>query len=562
MAVATSCRVPVNVMSPTSLTNFFAQRRGLTLLLSLFLLNASLTFRNIWPTPAVWWAGDLSIELAIALLVVLFATRGGRAPSRRLLAALTTAWVIFVFGRYADVTTPALLGRSINLFWDVRFAKDVTAMFVKAAPIWGVLLATIAIVGLIGLLAWLGHRALRRVARAAADVQRERRIVAATAAVMVALFAVERVIGMQPPVLAFARPVTQTYAEQVRMVRDAMGAASRNLPDTPPLDSDLSLVAGADVMLMFMESYGAVTWQRPDFVERLTAPRAELTNAIADTGRSVVSGFVESPTYGGSSWFAHISLLSGLEIRDPNANALLMTQPRQTLVTAFARRGYRTIALMPGLWQAWPEGAFYGFQEMYGGERLAYKGPEFGWWALPDQYTLARFDERELERQPRPPLFVFFPTVSTHTPFTPTPPFQPDWPRMLTPHPFDDAVVTERFDQQPDWTNLSPSYGNAVAYAHEVLAGYLRKNRGRDLVIIVLGDHQPPALVSGEGQPWDVPVHIISSRPEILDRLRTFRFHDGLVPTERISKMHELLPTLLDAFGDRQPEPGRLALVR
>jgi hypothetical protein len=317
------------------------------------------------------------------------------------------------------------------------------------------------------------------------------------------------------------------------------------------------------VVLMFMESYGAVTRQRPDFVQRLAAPRADLEHAIYETGRSVVSGFVESPTFGGSSWFAHISLLSGVEIRDPDANALLMRQHRPTLVGAFAQHGFKTVALMPGMWGAWPEGAFYGFQAMYGGEQLAYKGPEFGWWALPDQYTLAKFDAEELTHPRRRPLFVFFPTVSTHTPFTPTPPYQPDWSRMLTPHPFDDNVVIERFDQVPDWTNLSPSYGNAVAYAHEVLAGYLRKNARRDLVLIVLGDHQPPALVSGEGQPWDVPVHIISSRPELLDRLRAFRFADGLAPpAERIAPMHELLPILLDAFGNREPEGGRVALAR
>jgi len=310
---------------------------------------------------------------------------------------------------------------------------------------------------------------------------------------------------------------------------------------------------------MFVESYGAVTWQRQDFVDRLRTPRAQLARDIRETGRSVVSGYVESPTYGGSSWFAHISLLSGLEIRDPNTNALLMTQQRETLVTAFARHGFRTVALMPGLWQAWPEGAFYGFQEIYGGERLAYKGPEFGWWALPDQYTLAKLDEL-VARQPRRPLFVFFPTVSTHTPFTPTPPFQSDWVRLLSDHPFDDRLIEQLFDNQPDWTNLSPSYGNAVAYAYEVIGGYLRKHTGRDVVLIVLGDHQPPALVSGTGQPWDVPVHIIASRPDILDRLKTLGFDDGLTPAAGpISKMHDLLPILLDAFGDREPDPGRLA---
>jgi phosphoglycerol transferase MdoB-like AlkP superfamily enzyme len=229
-----------------------------------------------------------------------------------------------------------------------------------------------------------------------------------------------------------------------------------------------------------------------------------------------------------------------------------MSQRRDTLVGLFARHGYKTVALMPGMWSPWPEGSFYGFQDMYGGERLAYKGPEFGWWALPDQFTIARLDALEVAPSSRPPLFVFFPTVSTHAPFTPTAPYQPDWARMLTKSPFDEADVNAAFDNQPDWTNLSPSYGNAVAYAYQVLGGYLRQRAGHDFVLIVLGDHQPPALVSGAGQPWDVPVHVIASRGELLDRLRGSGFHAGLDPSgPRVAKMHELLPILLHAFGDR-----------
>ena len=50
-----------------------------------------------------------------------------------------------------------------------------------------------------------------------------------------------------------------------------------------------------------------------------------------------MSAFVESPTFGGSSWLAHISLLSGIEVRDPDTNAKLMTAHRDTLVRAFGR---------------------------------------------------------------------------------------------------------------------------------------------------------------------------------------------------------------------------------
>ncbi len=213
---------------------------------------------------------------------------------------------------------------------------------------------------------------------------------------------------------------------------------------------------------------------------------------------------------------------------------------------------------MPGLKHAWPEGSFYGFSEIYGAQRVNYHGPEFGWFAVPDQFSLARLDQTEVNQPRHPPLFVFFPTLSTHTPFSPAPPYQPDWPRVLTDHAYDQADVDRAFDQEIDWLNLGPRYADAVEYAYTVLAGYLRLHADHDFVMILLGDHQPPALVSGPGAPWDVPVHVIASqssdRERVLDRLRARGFRTGLTPARpTTSHMHALLPALLDAFGDPQP---------
>ena len=57
--------------------------------------------------------------------------------------------------------------------------------------------------------------------------------------------------------------------------------------------------------------------------------------------------------------------------------------------------------------------------------------------------------------------------------------------------------------------------------------------------------------VSGSGAPWDVPVHVIASRQEVFDRLVARGFRTGLTPTRPdLGRMHELLPVLLQAFGD------------
>jgi hypothetical protein len=68
--------------------------------------------------------------------------------------------------------------------------------------------------------------------------------------------------------------------------------------------------------------------------------------------------------------------------------------------------------------------------------------------------------------------------------------------------------------------------------------------------MILIGDHQPPALVTGPGATWDVPVHVVASRPEILERLKQHGFRDGLTPQHpSLMKMPELTRVMLDAFG-------------
>ena len=526
--------------------------RWVVLVAAVVVLDASLTFENVWPTPAVHWNGALSIELAACVLALAIASRWWRRPSRALITCLSAIWTVLVIGHYAQVTAPALYGRDINLFWDLRFIPDVAAMVTRVASWWLIVLSVSAAVLILAMLHALLRLAWRCVADSMTD-NGQRRALAALSFAVVILFIVEPSKAEVPgedAVHTFATPVVRTYARQVKFVAEAL-AGSRTLADGPPMSSDLSRVQGADVYIVFVESYGAITFDKPALARGIAASRARLEAAIHDTGRQAASAFVESPTFGGSSWLAHISLLSGIEVRDPDTNAKLMTAQRDTLAKAFGRRGFRTVALMPGLRQSWPEGVFYGFNEIYGADRLDYWGPEFGWFAIPDEYSLARFDALEAARGSGGQRFIFFPTISTHFPFRPTPPYQPDWRRMLSRQPYDGPEIVHAYARQPDWTDFGPGYVEAMTYDFDVLAGYLTTHADRDLVMIVLGDHQPPAAVSGERASWDVPVHLISGRTAVLERLRSNGFSAGLTPARQpIGRMHKLLPTLLDAFGD------------
>jgi len=515
---------------------------------ALALLNFALTFANLWPTPWIRPQSAASIELAAAVLLVAVAVwrRGPLSP--RALGLLSAAFVVLVLTRYAEVMARELYGRPINLYYDLPHVPRVLAMFAEATPAW-VLLAISAGVAL-GLIALYGvvRWAWARVAVAlAAPRPRGTLVVAALAVIATYPFAP----GW------FPAPITASYVRQALLAAQVLRGGGAGLAESPPLASDLARVRGTDVFVVFLESYGAATFDRPEHATRIAPSRDVLAAAAAATGRAIVSAFVESPTFGGASWLAHASLLSGVEVRDGDAYNALITQRRRSLVRTFADRGYRTVALMPGLRQDWREGEwFYGFDAIYGAERLDYRGPEFGWWRIPDQYALAKFDQLEVAPHPRRPLFVFFPTITSHAPFRPVPPYQPDWQRLLGPQPYDPSVARDLKDYRADWQNLEPAYADTVSYALEWLGGYLGERRGAELALVVLGDHQPPVGVAGEQPSWEVPVHVIARPGPLIDALMADGFVAGPAPRRPgIGGMVDLTRLLVRAFGS-DLEPG------
>jgi hypothetical protein len=528
---------------------------GRTALLAavLALLNASLTFVNVWPTPLVRWKGDLSAELALFVLVLAFARGRGWILSTRILRIAAVVWVLLVIGRYADVTVQGLFGREINLYWEARTFGAVGAMLaVVANPL--LLVAIVAGVILIPVALYLPLRWALRQLSASMSSRPVRLTLGGLAIVTLILAAIQHREEPFTELPQFATLVTPIYARQVRvMATELSGAARKPLPPAPAIDSDFSRVQGADVFVIFLESYGATSWDRPEYARPLVPARQRFLAAIKETGRDVVSAYLESPTFGGSSWLAHLSLLSGIEVRDGDTNMRLMAdRGRNTLITAFKRHGYRSVAVMSGLRQRWPEGEFYGFDDIYGEKALDYHGPSFGWWDLTDQYALAKMDALAVSAQPRSPLFVFLPTISTHTPFLPTPPYQPDWSRMLKPHPYDDQARDDAWGDTPNWLDLGPGYVKSLTYSLDSIGGYLRLRADRDFVVVLLGDHQPPAVVSGDGASWEVPVHIIASRPALLNEFRRRGFTPGLEPKHpAVARIDGLTGIMLSAFGDR-----------
>jgi hypothetical protein len=526
-------------------------RQWAALAVALLLLNAALTFRNVWPT--VWIAprAELSLELGVLLLALVGWTVLVGPLGRKALAALTVLVLVFVAGRYAEVTAPALYGRPVNLYWDSQHIPNVVAMLAEVGPWWlaGLLFAGIAalFVALFAGVHWC-LRAVTQVLREPAG----RGVVGAVAGVVVALYVAGHAFDWRVR-HKYSLPVTATFLQQAGFVLTASTAdPARNLPGLPLPKKGFDRLAGDDVLLMFLESYGAVTYDEPSIARTIAPARDELAHAAAEAGRHIVSAYAASPTFGGGSWLAHASFMSGVEVRDPGDYMLLLTQRRETWPKLFKAAGYRSVAIMPGMRSAWPEGGFYGFDKIYDAAALDYRGPEFGWWRIPDQFSLARIGELAEGADSHAPLFAFLPTINTHIPFLPVPPYQADWQRVLAPEPFPDEDVDASLAEMPDWQALGEPFADSFVYTFTYLAGYVRGNASRNQTLLLIGDHQPAASVAGVGARWDVPVHVVTGRADVAAALVAAGFVDGvaLAPQQRpIVTLPELSALLLEVFG-------------
>lgn len=535
------------------------------LLLGLFVLNSALTLQNRWPTFGVRWAPEFSIELAVLLLALalIVARRGalGRAAQR----ALVIGYFVLILGRYADVTAPALLGRSINLYWDLGHAGRVAAMFADGVDGWRLLLAGLMLLVGSSALLWLLHWSFKVVLSALTQPSRRRWLVA-LAAGLLALYGAGRASPRLLTERWFALPVAGVFVEQARLALAATLFRDRSRIDArAPLPAFEPGGRGPrDLFVFFLESYGALVFDDPRFAAPLAGEFAALARDLEAAGWKSASARIESSTFGGSSWLAHSSFLSGLRIADQGDYRDLLSSARATLVARLTEAGYRAVAVMPGLKFAWPEGAFYRFDAIYDSQSLDYRGPAYGWWAIPDQYSLHRVQRLEVEVAGRRPLLVFFPTINSHAPFAPLPAYQPDWSRFDRDIAGVGAPAPVTLSQRLEGQELAAAYIESVRYNLKVLGGYLRQHAPRDAVLLALGDHQPPAVVGGRDLPWHVPVHVFSRQPEPIAGFLQVGFAPGLVPGPSAAGGIEMLaPLLLRILGERAspaPEPTAGAL--
>ena len=531
---------------------------------ALLVLNGLLSFGPWWPTPGIVPQARLAPEFVALWLLLLWLAARRPEASRRTLSVVTAMVLCLILGRYADVTAPSLFGRPVNLYWDLPQLPRFLWVTAQDHPAWLSVAVAAAVLGFGWLLFALIRLCLATLLQTLAPWTL-RSFPAWLLSFGAALLAAAHLAGVPGTGRWASHAVLPTYAQQLALLWDAHapGRLAQALPAVTATEDALAAhgprvfaaLAGRDVSIIFLESFGAVLYDHPQARPATDPARRALQQALTASGRQVVSGFFRSPTIGGASDLAHLSLLSGIDLSDPRRHNLLLTTGRPTLLHLFKQAGYQTFGVYHAVSWPWPEHVYYGFDHYIDGPALRYEGPPITFWKIPDQVALARYEQQFPRTADSPPRVLFFPTISSHFPFSPVPPYQADWQRALSAAPFDAGQLAAVAADRVNWLDMRSNYLASVDYVYRWLSGYFALPEARETIYVLIGDHQPTANITGEQPPWDVPVHIISRDGSLLDRFRAQGFSDGLWPERTVlGGIHHLTSLLLSGFG---PAPAR-----
>ena len=505
------------------------------------------------PTPGAFVRLPLEGLVIVALAVLLPAR-----PRKIVATGIGIALGLLTIVKLIDLGSFAILSRPYNLVLDWAFLPDGLEFLGTSLGRVGQIGVVVVIVLLVLAVPTLMSLSVLRLTRIAA---RHRtggiRVVAALTVVWIA----SAVLGVHvvPGQRFAAKSAVDLTLDRFGRIQDgihdhtvfAKEAKIDAFANTPP-DQLLTGLRGKDVILAFVESYGRSALQDPRYSPGVDAVLDAGTKQLKADGFAARSGFLTSPTAGGGSVLAHATLTSALWINNRQRYRNLTTSNRLNLDTAFKKASWQTVGVMPGVTEAWPEGAFYQFDKLYAEKDLGYKGPSFGWATMPDQYTLAQWQKLKNSGPNHTPTMMEIPLLSSHIPWAPLPTMIP-WDQIGDGSVFT-AIHAAGKKSSSVWRHnddVRAEYGKSIQYSLSALISYMDKYADKNTVLVFLGDHQPVQMVVGKGAGRDVPITIVAKDPAVLDRVSSWNWQDGLRPgpDAPVWKMSDFRDKFLTAFG-------------
>lgn len=515
-----------------------------------------LTLNFLLIAPLWWRFGEISSYLlaweALIIAPLMLLLPVGQA--RRIVSIGLVSWVMLATAANLGAAAAQMaFARPLNLYLDIPLLRSIYHLLVGNV---GQLLAVCAmLLGVALLIAITLVLARLMMPPVANSVKRLPGVVALTLLVTATTGAALELNGVR--LIESARlPAVDTTRFQWQQITDTHAARlafTAQLEAAPMEARPLPGLAGRNVLLTFIESYGISALENPRYSDVLLPTLAEMQQRLGEHNLHVVSGMLASPIRGGQSWLAHATALSGRWIDNQLWYQLMLDSGHSTLIDDFRATGQRTLSVMPAITLAWPEGEAYGFDEIAAAKDIAYAGPALNWVTMPDQFTLD-YTQRYLLGET--PVFAQLALISSHAPWTPILPVLDNWSsigdgRIFA--PWEDAGDPPEVLWQ-DIERIRDHYAWSVDYAVKVTGRWAERVVDDNTLMIVLGDHQAAPLITGDDASAAVPVHIISGDPALLAPFIKRGFVPGTLPTLEESRdaprMSQLRHWLQADFGE------------
>ncbi len=506
---------------------------GLAFATGIALLGAILALPAVFLGSGAGSVPFYSLELGFAVVAVAASARTkGAVVVRRSVVALYVLLLLFLAYQHGF---KSFFRREPALVEDWRFAVNLVHFLSEMrtwrwhALIWGSMVAAAVFVVVLGRF----FAALQLRARSVPP-----RRVASAALAWAVVGVASHVAG--GPIRSVGDLVLANYRAS-SAARERLGAlrdAGRDGRYDPFME--VRLAKRPSFYFLVVEAYGQilVTW---DMTASYRALMGRVQARLRAAGYEMRTAYSSAPVHGGRSWLSTSTMQTGILIDQPASYAAFETASHRipSLVGFFRAQGYHTASLEPGT----KERRGLGHDDAYGHEvrvdapRLDYVGPEYGFGGIPDRYSLEMLRTRFLPTL-ADPRYVFYMAVSTHFPWSKesVPPFEggPDWPPLEG-----TAEIT---------SELRLWYLRSVEYEWRVLLELLEAERSEEVVIVVLGDHQPRLESNQPGEAtFDTPVHVISRDHAFVERFAARGFQPGLYaePGRAAPLVHEGLFSLL-----------------
>jgi len=508
--------------------------------------------------PAALALPSIEAFLAIAILAIVpwLLPRPGRLVVWVL--ALIEAFIL-LFG-FSEAFVRLTFNRSLSLVTDAGYVPDLYGLLRDTLPLPIFAAGLVVLPLLLAAAVWGFKRVSDTAVRAAVNFPRRGAVLAGLGVSLIlleTLAGVPVLVSSSLPRMAQEARGVLGYRRYEAETREGLQRVAEAVADVVPgvvpeaKSFPLDLLAGRDVFLFIVESYGYTLYSEPGHFEGAEPYLRRFEARLQDAGYAMLSNFLSSPAFGGNSWLADSTLASGVWIPDQVAYEALLESEVIPMAQRFNEAGYLTVNSMPATTLDWPEGEYFKFQKKYYYRDFAYQGPSFRWAPMPDQYAIDVVHRGSLTTSEEP-IFVQYVMISGHYPFSLLPRRMEDWSEL------GDGSVFARKENvrsipipQGAATAGAPGYLAAMEYQLDVVSDYVaRFLADRKPLVIILGDHQPYSGITGKGKLRSVPIHVLCQDPEVLESFRDRGYTPGWIPRQEPphSGLDTVYPGLIEDF--------------